>query len=165
MIRLLAIILSISVSSCRTVKVRPLDEASIIKNESIEKYKYIFISPTGDLPSSTGGLYVGKYGGYGSTTSKSVNPSDVVTGILIKEGFIRIPELKSELTDETLIVTYGESGRKNRGAGYTIEVTIQFISGKSYTPVCSCTAEGQGQTEADDIRQAITRCLSGLLSK
>jgi len=29
--------------------------------------------------------------------------------------------------------------------------------------VCSCTAEGQGSTEADDIRIATTRCLNKLL--
>ena len=48
--------------------------------------------------------------------------------------------------------------------GYTIEVTIQFVSAKSNELISSCTAEGQGQTEADDIRQAITRCLSALFS-
>ena len=62
-------------------------------------------------------------------------------------------------------MNYGESGKRNRGLGYTIEVTIQFISAKTHAPICSCTAEGQGETEADDIREAITRCLSGLLSK
>jgi len=160
-IKFLAIILaSILINSCA-----PLKTATVIKNDKIEEYKYLFISPTGNLTSSTGGVYGGNYGVYGSTTSKSVNPSDVITGILTKEGFIRLPELKTELTGETLIVNYGESGRRNRGLGYTIEVTIQFISAKSNTLVCSCTAEGQGETEADDIRQAITRCLSGLLSK
>lgn len=29
----------------------------------------------------------------------------------------------------------------------------------------SCTAEGQGETEADDIRKAINRCLAGLLDR
>ena len=73
--------------------------------------------------------------------------------------------LQPELVVQTVIVNYGESGRRNRGLGYTIEVTIQFISAKTHAQICSCTAEGQGETEADDIRQAITRCLSGLLSK
>ena len=77
-----------------------------------------------------------------------------------------MPELKSELADITLIVNYGESGRRNTGlGGYTIEVTIQFISAKTNSLVCSCTAEGQGSTEADDIRQAITRCLNELIPK
>jgi hypothetical protein len=164
-IRFLAIILaSILINSCASLKV-PLLAPTIIKNDTIEGYKYIFITPTSNLTSSSGGVYGGQYGVYGASMSKSVNPSDVISGILIKEGYTRIPELKQELLDETMIVNYGESGRRNRGLGYTIEVTIQFISAKSHTQICTCTAEGQGETEADDIRQAITRCLSGLLSK
>jgi len=31
--------------------------------------------------------------------------------------------------------------------------------------ICSCTAEGQGSTEADDIRQAIKRALDGLFAE
>jgi hypothetical protein len=143
----------------------PLRQVTVVKNDKIENYKYIYISPTKSLTSSSGSVYGGNYGVYGSTTSKSVNPSDVISGLLLKEGFARIPELKPELTDGTLIVNYGESGRRNRGLGYTIEVTIQFLSAKTNTTVCSCTAEGQGETEADDIRQAITRCLTSLLSK
>lgn len=102
---------------------------------------------------------------YGSSTSKSVNPTDIISGILIKEGYIRLPELKNELTDKTLIINYGESGRRDRAFDYTIEVTIQFVSSKSNELISSCSAEGQGETEADNIRQAITRCLSALQSK
>lgn len=158
-IRLITIILSaILINSCA-----PLKAPIIIKNDAIEGYKYVFISPTSNLTSGSGGVYGGQNGVYGTSTSKSVNPGDVISGILLKEGYTRIPELKPELSDKTLIVNYGESGKRNRGLGYTIEVTIQFISAKTHTQFCSCTAEGQGETEADDIRQAITRCLSGLL--
>ncbi len=137
----------------------------IVKHAPIENYKYAYITPTKELTSSTGGTYGGQYGIYGSTTTKSVNPSDVISGILIKEGFVILPELKSDLSHSTLIVNYGESGRRNRGLGYTIEVTIQFISAKTNEMVCTCTAEGQGETEADDIRQAIGRALSSLFSE
>ncbi len=140
----------------------PLRMPVIVKHAPIENYKYAYITPTKELTSSTGGTYGGQYGIYGSTTTKSVNPSDVISGILIKEGFVILPELKSDLSHSTLIVNYGESGRRNRGLGYTIEVTIQFISAKTNEMVCSCTAEGQGETEADDIRQAIRRALSSL---
>lgn len=153
---LVIVISSILISSCA-----PLKPATIIKNNTIENYKYIFISPTNSLTSSNGVTYGNQY--YSST--KSVNPTDVITGILTKEGFIRIPELKNELINQTLIVNYGESGTRNRGLGYTIEVTIQFVSATSNELISSCSAEGQGETEADDIRQAITRCLSALLSK
>lgn len=98
------------------------------------------------------------------SSSKTVNPADLITGIFIKEGLIRLPELKPELAEETLIINYGESGKRNTGGlgGYTLEVTIQLISAKTSSFVCSCTAEGQGSTEADDIRHAITRCLNEL---
>ena len=160
-IRLITVILTtVLINSCA-----PLKAPIIIKKDTIEGYKYVFISPTSNLTSGSGGVYGGQYGVYGVSTSKSVNSGDVISGILLKEGYTRIPELKPELLDKTIIVNYGESGKRNRGLGTTIEVTIQFISAKTYTPICSCTAEGQGETEADDIRQAITRCLAGLLTK
>ena len=155
-------LLSILISSVLVISCAPLKPATTFKNDSIENYKYIFISQTKSLTSGSGGSINGQY----YSTSKSVNPSDVITGILAKEGYIFIPELKKELARETLIVNYGESGRRNTGFGsYTIEVTIQFVSSESSSLICSCTAEGRGSTEADDIRQAITRCLSSLLSE
>ena len=163
-IRFLAIILtSILVNSCAVLK-----PPVITKNYSIEEYKYVFIPTTSSLTSGTGGVYGGQYGVSGYSSSKSVNPRDVISGILLKEGFTILPEIKPEFADKTLIVNYGESGRRNIAwglGGYTIEVTVKFISAKSYETMCSCTAEGQGSTEADDIRKAINRCLSGLLSK
>lgn len=157
-IRLLIFLISnIILSSCA-----PLQPVTSIKNNSISAYKYIFISQTSSLTSSSGASVNGQY----YSTSKSVNPRDVISGILVKDGFILIPELKSELANETLIVNYGESGRRNTGLGsYTIEVTIQFISSDSNVLISSCTAEGRGETEADDIRIAITRCLNNLLSE
>lgn len=143
----------------------PLRAPVVVKNSPIEMFKYAYISPTKELTSSTGSTYGGQYGIYGSSTTKSVNPSDVIAGILIQNGFIIVPEIKSELAKETVIVNYGESGRRNRGFGYTIEVTIQFISADTNQMICSCTAEGQGSTEADDIRQAIKRALDGLFAK
>jgi hypothetical protein len=157
-IYLTLLILTLGIIGCFTFEplTSKLNPPTSIKNDSIGNYKYIYISPTNSLTSSYGTTI----GGQLYSSSKTVNPTDVITGILSKEGFIRLPELKPELTDESLIVNYGESGRRNVGLGYTIEVTIQFISAKSSSLVCSCTAEGMGSTEADDIRQAITRCLS-----
>lgn len=143
----------IMLSGCRALKT-PV----VVKNKPTEAYKYAYITPTKELTSSAGGIY----GIYGSTVTKSVNPSDIISGELIKAGFIVIPELKPELNDKTVIVSYGETGKHNRGFGYTIEVTIQFISAESHEMVWTCTAEGQGSTEADDIRQAIKRALSAL---
>ena len=137
-------------------KLRP---ATSVKNASLDSYRYIYVSQTNSLTSSSGYTINGDL----LSSSKTVNPADLITGIFIKEGLIRLPELKPELAEETLLINYGESGKRNTGlGGYTLEVTIQLISAKTSSLVCSCTAEGQGSTEADDIRQAITRCLNEL---
>ncbi len=139
-----------------------LQEPIIKKYESIDGYQYVVLPATGTLSSSTGGVYGNEFGVYGSSTTKEVNPSSLIEGILLKKGFISLSEVQPELIDKTLIVKFGESGKRDAGLGYTIEVTIIFINAKSYSKVYSCTAEGQGETEADDIREAITRCLSGI---
>ncbi|XVJ67999.1 MAG: hypothetical protein HEQ40_18140 [Lacibacter sp.] len=151
----------ITLSGVTIISCSPLKSPIITKNETLENYKYVFITPTNNVNSGSGAVY----GGYGASTNRSINPGDVISGILTKNGFIKLPVINPELSEETLIVNYGESGRRNRGLGYTIEVTIQFVSAGSKKQICSCTAEGQGETEADDIRQAITRCLSGLFNK
>ena len=130
--------------------------------ESFDGYKYVYITPTSELTSGSSGVYGGKYGVYGGGSTKTINPGDVISGILLKQGYIRLPELKPELLEQTLIVNYGESGRRNVNFGYSIEVTIQFLSAKTNMPVCICTAEGQGSTEADDIRIAINRAMNPL---
>ena len=163
-IRFLAlIILGISLNSCAIFN-PTLNPPLITKNESIEEYKYIFIPTTSSLTSEIGSVY----NGYGSSISKTVNPKDIISGILLKKGFIIIPEIKDELKNETIIINYGESGKRliPKGlGGYSMEVTVSFISAKNYKKLCSCTAEGIGETESDDIREAINRCLSGLLTK
>lgn len=74
--------------------------------------------------------------------------------------YIRLQELKPELAKETLIVNYGETGRRNNGLGYAIEATIQLISAESNNPIYPCKTEGQGETEVNDIRLAINRYLT-----
>lgn len=141
-----------------------LKAPSIHQFDSIEGYRYVYITPTAELTSSTGVAYAVGNGLYGNS-SKTINPSDVISGIFLKNGFIRLPELKPDLSDQTIVVNYGESGRRNKGLGYTIEVTIQILSAKTNEPICICTAEGQGETEADDIRIAINRALTPLFEK
>ena len=134
----------------------------IQQNEPVSSYKYFYITPTAELTSGSGGFYGGQFGVYGGSTTKTLNPSDVISGTLIKQGMVRLPELDQNLLDQTLVVNYGESGRRSLNMGYTIEVTIQFLQARTHSVVCICTAEGQGTTEADDIRIAINRALEPL---
>ena len=85
-----------------------------------------------------------------------------ISGYMAKKGFVILQEADENLSDKTLIINYGESGRRDVFWGYTTEVTIQFISLKTKRLAFSATAEGMGETEADDIKEAITRALNAL---
>ena len=156
----LILLCSLILHSCGTLR------APIVKNIApLDNYKYAFITNTQGVTSEVGSTYGNQFGIYGSKVSKSINPQDIISGFLMKNGYIIIPEIKPELAHETLIVNYGESGRRSLNLGYSIEVTIQFVSAKDNTIVCTTTAEGQGSTESDDIRIAIKRALTAALSE
>lgn len=129
-------------------------------DNKISNYRYFYVSPTGNYTSSSG-VYGNQYGIYGGKT-KSTNPSTIIAGILLKNGYIQVNEVNPNNVRETMIVNFGETGRRNVNLGYSIEVTIQFISAATQLPICTCTAEGQGATEADDVRIAIQRALEPL---
>lgn len=109
-------------------------------------------------------VYGTGYGAYGTTQQKSTNPADVISGFLIKRGYIRVVELPGPQPDKTLIVNYGESGKRYYGiwGGYTLEATIQFLSAATNEILCTVSGEGLGSTEADDIRVAINRCMQAV---
>ncbi|MBE6174323.1 MAG: hypothetical protein E7147_02105 [Rikenellaceae bacterium] len=139
-------------SSC-SVQLQPV---TIARHFPLEDYTYVYITPTSGLTSNRGSVYKGT----GSTYSVSANPSEIIAGSIFKRGLIQVPEIKPELASKTLIVNYGESGRRTVWCGYTVEVTLQFLSAETHQVLCTATAEGFGSTEADDIRIAINRALS-----
>lgn len=150
-------------SSCAS-----LQPAIATKHTPLDGYRYVYITPTSGLTSSTGSVYGGNYGVYGSSVSKSVNPSDIIAGYMMRKGYVQVPEIKPELASQTLIINYGETGRRDIWGGllgYTIQVTLQFLSAQTHDVVCTSTAEGMGSTEADDIRIAINRALDELFNK
>lgn len=151
----LTFVLAVVMCSCS-----PLKPVSVTQNDSLDNYNYVYVIPTGEVTAGVSDVYSDSDATlFGSSTTRSINPADLIAGYMMKRGFVRLSELNPDLLDKTLVVSYGESGRRSRGFGYAIEVTIQFLSAKTNVPVCVCFGEGQGETEADDIRIAINRCL------
>ena len=137
--------------------------ASLTNKPDLSKYRYVFITPTAEKASVTGEAFGNQYGLFGSTYSKSIIPSEVIAGSFMKQGFVIVPEILEAQKSQTIIVNYGESGRKNYGLGaYSIEVTIQLLDASSYELICSSTAEGMGETETDDVRKATNKCLNAI---
>lgn len=137
-----------------------LKDVETVKNENLYNYQYVIINSTESLTSNIGTTINGFYVSEG----KTVNPRDVISGYLIKKGFIILTEVQDDIKNQTMIANYGESGRREVIWGYTTEVTLQFITADTKKLICSSTAEGIGDTEADDIKKAITRALDALFT-
>ncbi|MWV62504.1 DUF4136 domain-containing protein [Helicobacter saguini] len=136
-----------------------LKEPEVKRFKDMSNYKYAIVGQTQHVSSSIGYGSVGNLSGYSGSVSKSVNPSEVITGILMKKGYIIVDKAEN---DSTFMVTYGQGDKRNvlgGLGGYTLGVTIQMLDAKSKEALFVCSAEGKGSTEADDIRIAIERCL------
>jgi hypothetical protein len=147
-----------------TISCAILKDPIIKKSKPIDNFQFAILPTTSSKVSTTGAIYGNQMGVYGSTSTREVNPGSLIEGFLLKRGIVILNEIQPEHKAKTLMVRYGESGKRNVAGGfggYTLEVTILFISAQTNEPVYSCTAEGQGSTEADDIRVAVERCLSG----
>lgn len=140
-----------------------LKPVEFIKNADYMKYKFVYVSPSNTV-TSTSGYINASYSGYtySSSYTQQTNPSDIITGFFMKKNFIIVNEIRSP--ENTIIINYGQSGKRDIAGGiaYTLEVTIQLLDAKTHKLIFQCSAEGMGSTEADDIRTAINRCLESL---
>lgn len=67
------------------------------KYQSLDDYKYFYITPTSELTSSSAAIY----GNYGAAKTNSLNPTDIISGIMLKNGFVRLSELNPDLLEQT----------------------------------------------------------------
>lgn len=144
----------------------------------ISAYKYAVIGQTSTLSSGAGsGAGVVGFGLPGGASisgsvSKSINPSDVIAGIFMKKGFIVLDSVSDDGAKKakTLLVRYGQGdSRSVLATDIVLDVTIQILDASSHDLLFTCSAEGAfGEfravkvTEADALREAITRCLKDL---
>ena len=122
------------------------------------KYNYVYVIPTSGVTSSSG-VYGNQYGVYGGST-KTVNPSEVISGYLMKKGYTTLPSVDPNLAENTMIVSYGYTGRRQLSLfSYASCVIIQFRDAKTHELVATCEGEGCGEDETADILQAIYSAL------
>lgn len=149
------ILLLVLLSGCGIL--RP--SVTIIK-DNFKNYKFVYVPSTQSLQSSSS--Y--SFGSVSYPYSKSVNPRDVIAGRFSKYGFVIVNSLEDRFRKETIIVNYGQSGKRDLLFGYALEVTLQIQSAETGELLATVSAEGKGSTEADDIREAITRAVDALFN-
>ena len=143
-------------AGCYTLQVPTTSNSGKLQN-----YPYVYVIPTSGVSGSSG-VYGNQYGVYGGQTT-TTNPSEVITGYLMKQGFTILPEITPELQSKTLIASYGHTGKRQLSLfSYSNIVLIQFRDAKTHELVASSEAEGCGSDEAQDILQAIIRALDAL---
>jgi hypothetical protein len=149
-ILLVIALLAVSLGGCAT-----LPPPNSVQSADIAKYHFVAIEATPTISSISGSG--------GDLSTSEINPANLIEGLLLKKGLVRITGITSATQEQTLQLRWGISGHRDIPfSGYSQEVTMLLLDAHSQQSVYKCTAEGYGRTEADDIREAITSCLSGL---
>ena len=139
---------------------------SISRNGSLDGYRYFYVTPTAERSSVTGDTWGNRHGTYGTTTSNSVNPADLIAGYLMGRGYVRVPEIKKEDAAQTMVINYGD-GNMREGAFFdqrAIEVTIQIVNAQTNALVVVCKAEEKSNNEAKATRYAIEKALNEIFN-
>lgn len=140
-------------SSCSVL--RP---TGVTIKHDIRAYSRVFIPSTNTIQSRTDS----KEGNTITTESQSVNPRDLIAGTLAKQGYIILHQLDNRFLNDTMIITYGESGRRSIITNNVTEITLQLVSASTGELLGTITAEGLEDNEAETIRVALTRALQAL---
>lgn len=148
----------LAMSSCYT-----LQQPTINNTGQLRNYPYVYIIPTSSVSASSG-VYGNQYGVYGGKT-RTTNPSEAIAGYLMKKGYAVLPTITPEWQSQTLIVSYGHTGKRSLSLfAYSNIVLIQFRDAQTNELIASSEAEGCGSDEAEDILQAIKRALDALFN-
>ena len=132
------------------------------------KYRYVYIMPTGSVTGSTG-VYTSYVDNrvYGGKT-RTANPADLMSGILMQKGFTILPQLDQNKLAETLVLSYGETGQRDVGflwLSTSTSIIIQFRDAQTNDLIASAEAEDVGSTEADNVRYAIQKALDAIFAQ
>lgn len=137
-----------------------LAPTSITRKGTLDGFKYFYVTPTAERNSVSGGTWGNQYGVYGSTSSNSVSPSELIAGYMMNRGYVRVPEVKAENAKQTMIINYGDGNSREGLVGFAIEVTIQILDAEKNDLICICKADEIADTEAKAIRCATEKCLN-----
>ena len=141
-------------------------------NGNLRDYTYVYVVPTSPVVSSSG-ISVNMSAVANRRTNRltsrvlgapinTVTPSEIISGYMMKKGYTPLPSLSDELANETLVISYGYTGRRKMGPSYASVVVIQMRNAKTHQLVASCESEGCGRDETDDILQAVQSGLKAI---
>ena len=138
----------------------------VIVNGNLNKYIYAYVIPTSGVTSSSGGsgvVFGNKYGVFGSMgegSTRTVNPSEKISGQLMKMGFTILPNPSPEFADNTIIVSYGYvDGEIDVFETASATILIQFRDAKTQELMASYETTGKGENQSTCISDAISTAM------
>ena len=95
------IALAAILSGCAT-----LIPTTITRNseDDLKNYSYFYVNPAGAKTGSAGYVTGGNYGVYGSSSTRTTEPCDIISGYLIKLGYVRVATIDENISDKTLVI-------------------------------------------------------------
>lgn len=127
----------------------------VIKGDP-RQYKYVHVIPTSGTTASSGvSTTVHIWGPVGITTgnaNSTANPSELLAGFLMKEGYTVVPTISPEIADKTLIVSYGFLGTYN--SAYS-KIILQMTDASTHDVVASYETFGIGNNDAERVSEAL----------
>ena len=136
-------------TSCGSTKSIP---TTSVKSD-LTKYNYVYVIPTSAV---TSGIFI---------ETSTVNPSEMISGYLMKKGYSLLPAINNELAQKTFIVSYGNTGSTSFSSSLVAKkkVLIQFSDAETHEIIASSEAEGTSlNTETEALVQAIKRALDSI---
>ncbi len=163
--KLLTFLVCLIISSCMISS----HATKIIVHGNLNKYVYAYVIPTSGVTSCSGGEgYVfgnhltGVYGGAYEGPTRTINPSEKISGILMKMGFTILPNISPEFASSTMIISYGflDGVRGDMIDPYSATIMIQFRDAKTQELMASYETTGYGNNDSESISDAITAAMN-----
>jgi hypothetical protein len=96
--------------------------------------------------------------------SRFVNPSELITGYLMKLGYSALPSIVPDLAEHTIVVTYGNTGTSSVLVAKS-GVIIQVRDAKTHQLIATSEAEGTSlEDETYAVKRAIYRALDNIFA-
>ena len=161
--KLLLFIATLALTACGALK-----PTTCSVQPTFYKYRYVYIMPTGSVTGSTG-VYTSYVDNrvHGGVT-RTANPSDMMSGYLMQKGLTILPQLDEAKKAETLVLSYGETDRRDVGLLWlstSTGIIIQVRDALTNDLIASAEAEDYGSTEADNVRYAIRKALDAIFAQ
>lgn len=135
------------------------EKTKVVRGEGVDlhKYKYAYVMPTSGVTS--GGLRYDVFLGISGGPTITINPSEKISGYLMKLGYTILPTINPDMADKTMVVAYGNAEGEVSNYHAINNIVVQMRDAQTHALVLSIESSGFGQDEAEAIANALSKAM------